>query len=66
MWRREELPFSIAESNEELERNIEIFDEKLYEKTMRDFMEKHEVVEDGHASARVAEFVKNSSLASET
>lgn len=51
------LPFPIAESNEELLKNIEFFDEALYEKDLESFLEKYGVHEDGHASERAAQFV---------
>jgi CDP-glycerol glycerophosphotransferase (TagB/SpsB family) len=51
------LPFPIAESNEELLRNIENFDQAEYEKKLDAFMEKYGVHEDGHASERAAKFI---------
>lgn len=51
------LPFPIAESNEELVRNIEKFDQAEYEEKVESFLEKYGVHEDGHASERAAEFV---------
>jgi CDP-glycerol glycerophosphotransferase (TagB/SpsB family) len=51
------LPFPIAESNEELARNIENFNQAEYEKKLDAFMEKYGVHEDGHASERAAEFI---------
>jgi CDP-glycerol glycerophosphotransferase (TagB/SpsB family) len=53
----ETLPFPIAESNEELLKNIELFDGVSYEKNLEMFMEKYGVHEDGHASERAAQFV---------
>ena len=58
MWKREELPFSISETNEELINNIKIFSEKTYIKTVNDFMKKHGVIEDGHSSERVADIIE--------
>ena len=51
------LPFPIAESNEELVKNIECFVKEDYEKKLDTFMEKYGVHEDGHASDRAAEFI---------
>ena len=53
------LPFPIAESNEELVKNIEYFEQADYEKKLNNFMEKYGVHEDGHASERAAEFISN-------
>lgn len=55
MWKREELPFDIAEDNETLMDNIRRFDKERYLARVHDFMTKYDVVEDGHASERVAE-----------
>lgn len=51
------LPFPIAESNEELIKNIECFVQSDYEKKVNTFMNKYGVHEDGHASERAAEFI---------
>ncbi len=53
------LPFPIAETNEELMRNITAFDEKAYERNVKGFMDKYGVHEDGHASERAADFIIN-------
>lgn len=60
MWKREELPFDIAETNDELLQNIKEFDEKRYLDRVHAFMNKYEVVEDGHASERVADLIDRS------
>lgn len=52
-----ELPFSIAESNEELENMILTFDKKIYQEKIEDFLKKYGVAEDGHASERTARFL---------
>ncbi len=52
-----ELPFPIAESNQELERNIMELNTELYKKRVKLFLEKYGVHEDGHASERVAQFI---------
>lgn len=51
------LPFSIAESNEELVWNIARFDQKMYENKVDAFLKKYGVHEDGHASERAADFI---------
>lgn len=53
------LPFPIAESNEELVRNIENFNQTQYEKEVEVFLGKYGVCEDGHASERAADFILN-------
>ena len=53
------LPFPIAESNEELIRNIETFDKEVYEQNVTAFLDKYEVHEDGHASERAAQFISS-------
>ncbi|MCR4674417.1 MAG: CDP-glycerol glycerophosphotransferase family protein [Lachnospiraceae bacterium] len=55
MWEKENLPFAIAENNDELEENIKAFDKDVYEKRIAAFMEKHGVIEDGHASERAVD-----------
>ena len=59
MWKREEIPFSIAETNEELEKNINDYSKLNYEKRIDCFMAEHEVLEDGHASERIFNFIEN-------
>ena len=54
-----ELPFPISESNDELKRNIEAFDEIKYRKCVETLFNKYQVHEDGHASERAAEFIMN-------
>lgn len=51
------LPFLIADSNEELRRCIQNFDEQVYEEKLDEFMNRYEVREDGHASERAAQFI---------
>lgn len=52
-----ELPFPIAESNEELEHNIMEINVEVYQEKVKAFLEKYGVHEDGHASERVAQFI---------
>lgn len=58
MWRMNELPFSVAETNEKLEENIKAFDEEKYQSALNHFSVKHGVLEDGKASARVADLIE--------
>ena len=51
------LPFPIAESNEELDCNIENFDYDKYVRDVDAFMDKYGVHEDGHAGERAARFI---------
>lgn len=51
------LPFPIAESNEELMRKIEGFQQDKYEKKVNSFLAQYGVSEDGHASERAAQFI---------
>lgn len=58
MWKKEELPFLIAETNEELMQNIKDFDLEKYLESVSAFMKKHGVIEDGHASERVSDKIE--------
>lgn len=51
------LPFPIAESNEELMKNIVNFNESNYRQDLQRFFDKYDVHEDGHASERAAVFI---------
>lgn len=51
------LPFPMAESNEELSYCIQNFEKKQYEETVKKFLKKYGVNEDGHASERAAAFI---------
>ena len=53
------LPFPIAETNDELVRNIENFDKEVYEQNVTLFLDKYGVHEDGHASERAAQFISS-------
>ena len=46
----EELPFSLAQSNDELIRNIESFDEEDYRRRCAQYRERIQFFDDGHAS----------------
>lgn len=51
------LPFSVAETNEELVHHIMDFDRTSYESDLIAFLERYGVSEDGHASERAAKFI---------
>ena len=53
------LPFSIAETDEELSNNIAAFDNEKYINDIDNFMKKYGVHEDGHASERAAKFISD-------
>lgn len=57
MWKWEELPFSLAETNDELEACIMHFQEDQYNNDIDRFMNKHDVLEDGRSSERVADAI---------
>lgn len=51
------LPFPICGDNKELSDTIMEFDEEDYKRKLKEFLELHDVHEDGHASERAAEFI---------
>lgn len=51
------LPFSVAESNEELVENIRNFNQEDYEVQVEKFLSQYGIHEDGHASERAANFI---------
>ncbi len=57
MWKREELPFSIAETNEELSDHILGYDQNKYIDNISEFLNKTGVEEVGHAGERVAKSI---------
>ena len=54
MWDMFSLPFSVARDNDELVENIAMFDAEVYKQSVDKFSQMHGVLEDGHASERVA------------
>ena len=58
MWDMRALPFTMAESNEELVNNIKKFDEVNYRREIDEFQKEHGVMEDGKASERVTEVIE--------
>ena len=58
MFKKEEIPFSVACNNDELVENILNFEQEIYEKKVDEFIEKTGIMEDGHASERVVELIE--------
>lgn len=59
MWKKEELPFSMAETNQELLENIRKFDYDSYLEAVKKFMTINGVEENGDASSRVADLIES-------
>ncbi|MBE6101423.1 MAG: hypothetical protein E7200_04885 [Selenomonas ruminantium] len=57
MWKPGELPFSVAQTNVELQDNIDSFDYDAYCNGLKDFFHKISLIEDGHAAERVADVI---------
>lgn len=57
LWNLRELPFPLAENDEELEIAIKEFDERKYMNELFNLYEKNAVSEDGKASVRVADYI---------
>lgn len=53
------LPFPIVESNDELCDVVKNFNQREYDRKLKDFFEEYGIHEDGHASERAAEFVSS-------
>lgn len=58
MWDINALPFRTAKTNEELWENIRNYDDEVYRKNVKEFLQEHGVLEDGKASRRVVEKIK--------
>ena len=58
MWKREELPFDIAENNDELVNNIKKFKLDTYKRRVSEFMVKQGVTENGDASKKVVDQIE--------
>ena len=57
MWKPGELPFSAAQTEEELWESIKSFDWPAYRDRLSQFLQKIDLLEDGHASERVADLI---------
>lgn len=55
----EDLPYPFSENNDQLEQNILQFDRKLYQNQLNNFFKGLGVVEDGHATERVAKIIES-------
>ena len=51
-------PFSIAEDNDTLVRNIMLFDKEKYSSDVKDFLTEKGCIEDGHAAERIVSVIK--------
>lgn len=51
-------PFPIAENNDELIKNIQNFDYEVYKQKVKNFLKSNECIDDGNASKRVVELIK--------
>lgn len=58
MWDMHSLPFTVAETNEKLQHDIMDFDVEQYKTDVDAFLKEHGVLEDGKASARVADLIE--------
>ena len=52
-----ETPFSIAENDEALSKNIMAFDEATYAEDVKKFLDEKQCYEDGHAAERIVDFI---------
>ena len=52
-------PFPVASTNDELVEKIKNFDEEVYKKDVEEFLKEKGCIDDGHASERVVELIKN-------
>lgn len=55
----EDTPFPIATNNDELIKNIENFDNDKYQTKVEEFLKEKGCIDDGHASERVVELIKD-------
>lgn len=58
MFTMEEVPFPVAYDNDELENNILLFNRDEYNKNVDEFIKKVGIIEDGHASERIADLME--------
>lgn len=58
LWNRRELPFPLAESVSELDYSLAEFDERVYLARLERFFRETGMMEDGHASERVTEWLE--------
>ena len=60
LWNMRELPFPMAETQEELAGNIGVFDEDKYSRSVDELFKKCGVIEDGRGAEKVVDFIKES------
>ena len=58
LWNLRELPFPLAETNDELKEQILNFDDKKYQKELKNMFEKTGMNEDGLASKRIVDLIE--------
>lgn len=58
LWNLRELPFPLAETDDELKEQILNFDDKKYQEKLKDMFEKTGMKEDGRASKRVVDLIE--------
>ena len=59
LWDLRALPFPLAQTDEELEREIHRFDGGGYRRNLHRLFREADMVEDGHASEHVADFIES-------
>lgn len=52
------LPFTICKNNDELEKNIEKFDNSIYQEKIKNFKDKYKAYDKGNASKIVTEKIQ--------
>ena len=57
LWDLRKLPFLLAENNDELGKQIEVFDESKYQIDLKKLFQETGMLEDGKAAKRVVEFL---------
>lgn len=56
-WNIEDIPFSMAKNNDELENNIKLFNKEKYLDRLESTFDKMQLLEDGKAAGRVADII---------
>lgn len=62
LWDMRKLPFPLAINNEELQQQIEGFDDDMYQNGLDRLLRDTQMVEDGRAAERVVEHIKSMAL----
>ena len=58
LWNLRELPFPLAETDDELKEQILNFNDKKYQEKLKDMFEKTGMKEDGRASKQVVDLIE--------